>query len=159
MARATPAPRVAGARLRRASSLVAPELQIKALQSKARTAPTTPAAIQTRPPAGPPPAMASRRALRGLARLARRPSPAPRALTTSCRRALPSPGSSPTSERQTHFGYESVTEREKQERVAGVFHSVAESYDRMNDFMSLGVHRLWKWAPSPRPRPAPDGPR
>lgn len=46
--------------------------------------------------------------------------------------------------RQTHFGYETVTESEKQERVAGVFTSVAESYDKMNDLMSLGVHRLWK---------------
>lgn len=28
--------------------------------------------------------------------------------------------------------------------VAGVFSSVATSYDSMNDFMSLGIHRLWK---------------
>lgn len=28
--------------------------------------------------------------------------------------------------------------------VAGVFSSVASSYDTMNDFMSLGIHRLWK---------------
>ncbi|KHN99021.1 ubiquinone biosynthesis methyltransferase coq5 [Metarhizium album ARSEF 1941] len=50
----------------------------------------------------------------------------------------------PTADRPTHFGYETVTESEKQDRVAGVFSSVAESYDKMNDFMSLGVHRLWK---------------
>jgi ubiquinone/menaquinone biosynthesis C-methylase UbiE len=25
-----------------------------------------------------------------------------------------------------------------------VFHSVAASYDKMNDVMSLGVHRVWK---------------
>ncbi|KAK2594685.1 2-hexaprenyl-6-methoxy-1,4-benzoquinone methyltransferase [Conoideocrella luteorostrata] len=50
----------------------------------------------------------------------------------------------PTADRETHFGYETVTESEKQQRVAGVFSSVAESYDKMNDFMSLGVHRLWK---------------
>ncbi|CAM1505706.1 Fc.00g113430.m01.CDS01 [Cosmosporella sp. VM-42] len=49
------------------------------------------------------------------------------------------------SNRTTHFGYQDgVTESEKQERVAGVFSSVAESYDKMNDLMSLGVHRLWK---------------
>ncbi|KAJ6438934.1 ankyrin repeat domain-containingprotein [Purpureocillium lavendulum] len=53
-------------------------------------------------------------------------------------------GATPTSNRETHFGYETVTEGEKQQRVAGVFSSVAESYDRMNDFMSLGIHRLWK---------------
>lgn len=37
-----------------------------------------------------------------------------------------------------------MTEREKQARVAEVFSGVAESYDKMNDFMSLGIHRLWK---------------
>jgi len=30
------------------------------------------------------------------------------------------------------------------EVVAGVFSNVASSYDTMNDFMSLGIHRLWK---------------
>lgn len=53
--------------------------------------------------------------------------------------------SSDTSKRQTHFGYETVTEAEKQEKVAGVFTNVAESYDKMNDLMSMGVHRLWKY--------------
>lgn len=33
--------------------------------------------------------------------------------------------------------------------VAGVFSNVATSYDTMNDFMSLGIHRLWKYAPTP----------
>ena len=33
--------------------------------------------------------------------------------------------------------------------VGGVFSSVAQSYDLMNDLMSGGVHRIWKdrWAP------------
>jgi 2-methoxy-6-polyprenyl-1,4-benzoquinol methylase len=48
------------------------------------------------------------------------------------------------SNRKTHFGYETVTEEEKTERVAGVFTSVAESYDKMNDLMSFGWHRVWK---------------
>ncbi|RQM05986.1 hypothetical protein DH86_00002552 [Scytalidium sp. 3C] len=47
-------------------------------------------------------------------------------------------------ERTTHFGYQTVPESEKEARVAGVFSSVATSYDAMNDFMSLGIHRLWK---------------
>ncbi|KAF4634427.1 hypothetical protein G7Y89_g3678 [Cudoniella acicularis] len=51
----------------------------------------------------------------------------------------------PTShERTTHFGFETVAEAEKEARVAGVFSNVATSYDAMNDFMSLGIHRLWK---------------
>jgi len=42
------------------------------------------------------------------------------------------------------FGFESVPEREKARRVAGVFDSVADRYDLMNDLMSAGMHRLWK---------------
>lgn len=59
----------------------------------------------------------------------------------------------PTSDRPTHFGYETVTEGEKQQRVAGVFTSVAESYDKMNDLMSLGIHRLWKYGSTGSPEP------
>ncbi len=47
-------------------------------------------------------------------------------------------------ENTTHFGYEQVRAEEKAGKVAGVFHSVADSYDVMNDLMSMGVHRLWK---------------
>jgi demethylmenaquinone methyltransferase/2-methoxy-6-polyprenyl-1,4-benzoquinol methylase len=45
---------------------------------------------------------------------------------------------------KTHFGYQSVDESEKAEKVAEVFDSVATKYDIMNDLMSLGMHRLWK---------------
>jgi demethylmenaquinone methyltransferase/2-methoxy-6-polyprenyl-1,4-benzoquinol methylase len=44
----------------------------------------------------------------------------------------------------THFGFQQVPVREKASRVAGVFHSVADKYDVMNDVMSFGIHRLWK---------------
>ena len=44
----------------------------------------------------------------------------------------------------THFGFESVDERDKARRVRGVFDSVASRYDLMNDLMSGGLHRLWK---------------
>ena len=44
----------------------------------------------------------------------------------------------------THFGFQEVDERDKADRVAGVFHSVATRYDLMNDLMSGGLHRLWK---------------
>lgn len=44
----------------------------------------------------------------------------------------------------THFGYQQVEKQEKVNLVADVFHSVAAKYDMMNDFMSMGVHRLWK---------------
>lgn len=48
------------------------------------------------------------------------------------------------SENQTHFGYQTVAESEKQKKVAEVFSSVASRYDVMNDLMSMGLHRLWK---------------
>ena len=44
----------------------------------------------------------------------------------------------------THFGFQNVDWKEKEKRVAGVFHSVAAKYDIMNDLMSFGMHRLWK---------------
>lgn len=42
------------------------------------------------------------------------------------------------------FGYREVPEGERQTLVNGVFRSVAERYDVMNDLMSGGLHRLWK---------------
>jgi demethylmenaquinone methyltransferase / 2-methoxy-6-polyprenyl-1,4-benzoquinol methylase len=45
---------------------------------------------------------------------------------------------------QTHFGFQSVEEREKARKVRSVFDSVAPRYDLMNDLMSLGLHRAWK---------------
>ncbi len=42
------------------------------------------------------------------------------------------------------FGYEQVAPAEKTQRVGQVFTSVARNYDRMNDAMSGGMHRLWK---------------
>lgn len=42
------------------------------------------------------------------------------------------------------FGFRDVPETEKEKLVRGVFSSVAEKYDLMNDLMSGGVHRLWK---------------
>ncbi|KAF1808428.1 hypothetical protein P152DRAFT_221577 [Eremomyces bilateralis CBS 781.70] len=44
----------------------------------------------------------------------------------------------------THFGFQTIAESMKESRVGAVFSSVAGNYDAMNDFMSLGIHRLWK---------------
>lgn len=44
----------------------------------------------------------------------------------------------------THFGFQEVAVDAKARHVAGVFSSVAQRYDLMNDLMSLGLHRLWK---------------
>lgn len=42
------------------------------------------------------------------------------------------------------FGFTPIPAATRQEAVNGVFDRVANSYDRMNDAMSLCVHRLWK---------------
>ncbi|MEO1239307.1 MAG: class I SAM-dependent methyltransferase, partial [Pseudomonadota bacterium] len=48
------------------------------------------------------------------------------------------------SEKTTHFGDREVPENEKAGLVHGVFTSVANRYDVMNDLMSAGIHRVWK---------------
>ncbi len=48
------------------------------------------------------------------------------------------------SDESTHFGYRSVEREQKAGLVKGVFDSVADNYDLMNDLMSAGIHRLWK---------------
>ncbi|GFS22980.1 2-methoxy-6-polyprenyl-1,4-benzoquinol methylase, mitochondrial [Elysia marginata] len=63
--------------------------------------------------------------------------------------------SSQDPEKETHFGFQSVAEEEKEQKVYEVFENVASSYDVMNDAMSVGIHRLWKdaflekFSPSP----------
>lgn len=42
------------------------------------------------------------------------------------------------------FGYEDIPAADKTARVGAVFSNVARNYDRMNDAMSGGMHRLWK---------------
>ena len=53
------------------------------------------------------------------------------------------------------FGYERVAPEEKAARVRSVFDRVAPSYDRMNDLMSLGLHRAWKAIAIAIARPRP----
>ncbi|MCB9983234.1 MAG: bifunctional demethylmenaquinone methyltransferase/2-methoxy-6-polyprenyl-1,4-benzoquinol methylase UbiE [Rhodospirillales bacterium] len=55
----------------------------------------------------------------------------------------------------TQFGERQVTPEEKTGLVRGVFDSVAENYDIMNDLMSGGLHRLWKDTFVRRIRPKP----
>jgi len=46
---------------------------------------------------------------------------------------------------ETDFGFQQVPKNRKAQLVADIFHSVAAKYDLMNDVMSLGVHRFWKY--------------
>lgn len=47
-------------------------------------------------------------------------------------------------EKLTDFGYEKVAYEHKASKVREVFDSVTDKYDLMNDFMSFGLHKLWK---------------
>ena len=49
-------------------------------------------------------------------------------------------------ENTTHFGNKTILKELKSEMVGDVFTNVAKKYDLMNDFMSLGIHRIWKTA-------------
>jgi len=49
-----------------------------------------------------------------------------------------------TNTKKTHFGFQTVGEEQKKEKVLSVFHNVADTYDLMNDVMSAGIHRVWK---------------
>ncbi|OCL08539.1 hypothetical protein AOQ84DRAFT_388780 [Glonium stellatum] len=80
------------------------------------------------------------------ARLAARRNPY-RCLSCSAQNAQqqntpPPPGQD--APKTTHFGFETIAEALKEQKVGAVFSSVASSYDTMNDLMSLGIHRLWK---------------
>ncbi|KAL1068123.1 hypothetical protein V6Z11_D12G176300 [Gossypium hirsutum] len=44
----------------------------------------------------------------------------------------------------TSFGFKEVREEEKSQMIGKVSSNVASNYDLMNDFMSGGLHRLWK---------------
>lgn len=45
---------------------------------------------------------------------------------------------------QKQFGFQAAAAEERDDKVQGVFSSVASRYDLMNDLMSGGLHRLWK---------------
>jgi demethylmenaquinone methyltransferase/2-methoxy-6-polyprenyl-1,4-benzoquinol methylase len=54
------------------------------------------------------------------------------------------PAAMTTADETATFGFQDIPAAEKAARVKGVFDSVAQKYDLMNDLMSAGVHRLWK---------------
>lgn len=55
---------------------------------------------------------------------------------------------------ESSFGFSDIKPDDKQQEVNKIFHSVAKKYDLMNDFMSAGMHRLWKDALISRLNPA-----
>ncbi|MCB1756640.1 MAG: class I SAM-dependent methyltransferase [Gammaproteobacteria bacterium] len=49
-----------------------------------------------------------------------------------------------TSPLKKSFGFQTVTEQQRESNIREVFDKVAARYDLMNDAMSFGIHRLWK---------------
>ena len=45
---------------------------------------------------------------------------------------------------ETYFGFKNIKKIEKVKKVSEVFNSVAVNYDLMNNFMSFGLHKIWK---------------
>ncbi len=58
-------------------------------------------------------------------------------------------------EETVDFGHRKVAAAEKEPLVRAVFDSVAPAYDAMNDFMSGGLHRVWKSVLLDRLNPQP----
>jgi len=60
-----------------------------------------------------------------------------------------------TQNEQESFGFRDVPRADKAGMVREVFDRVADQYDLMNDFMSMGVHRIWKDMVITRANPQP----
>ena len=65
-------------------------------------------------------------------------------ITSSLAKCYSEAAAADDNEKTTHFGFKTVKESDKAKEVYTVFERVANSYDRMNDAMSLGIHRIWK---------------
>lgn len=44
-----------------------------------------------------------------------------------------------------YFGFKKIKKTEKTSLVNKIFYDIANNYDLMNDIMSFGIHRLWKY--------------
>ena len=65
-------------------------------------------------------------------------------ITSSLTKRYSEAAAADDNEKTTHFGFKTVKESDKAKEVYTVFEKVANSYDQMNDAMSLGIHRIWK---------------
>ena len=60
------------------------------------------------------------------------------------RQPIPQHCVQPEQDGTRHFGFRDVEKEQKEDLVRGVFDSVADNYDVMNDIMSGTLHRYWK---------------
>jgi demethylmenaquinone methyltransferase/2-methoxy-6-polyprenyl-1,4-benzoquinol methylase len=54
------------------------------------------------------------------------------------------------------FGNQEVSNKQREQLIRRVFNKVAPRYDLMNDAMSFGIHRLWKWKLVKLAKPQPN---
>ena len=47
-------------------------------------------------------------------------------------------------EKKTIYGLKTIPISEKRQKISSLFKEVSNDYDKMNDIMSLGIHRIWK---------------
>jgi len=47
-------------------------------------------------------------------------------------------------EKKVIYGLQKITINQKRTKISNLFENVSSDYDKMNDLMSLGTHRIWK---------------
>ena len=47
-------------------------------------------------------------------------------------------------EKKVIYGLKKIPISEKRQKISSLFEEVSNDYDKMNDIMSLGTHRIWK---------------
>ena len=47
-------------------------------------------------------------------------------------------------EKKVIYGLEKIAISKKRTKISNLFENISSDYDKMNDLMSLGTHRIWK---------------
>ena len=50
----------------------------------------------------------------------------------------------PDNDIKVFYGRKKISINEKRNNISKIFSEVSNNYDKMNDIMSFGTHRLWK---------------
>ena len=47
-------------------------------------------------------------------------------------------------EKKVIYGLQKIPISQKRTKISNLFENISSDYDKMNDLMSLGTHRIWK---------------